>query len=148
VKRIFLGILATAAVLAVTASGAGATGAVRVAGGTVYTETNAAAGNEIAAFATRPDGSLVAVDTFATGGLGTGSPLGSQGALLLRNGLLPGFGSQLFAVNAGDNTISTFGVRPDGGLELQNVVPSGGTTPISLTSHGRSAASRSTRTAG
>ena len=136
-KRILLSILAAAAVLAVAASGAGARGTARLAGGLVYTETNAAAGNEIAAFATRPDGGLVAVDTFATGGLGTGAPLGSQGALLLRHGLLPGFGSQLFAVNAGDNTISTFGVRPDGSLQLQNVVPSGGATPISLTSHGR-----------
>ena len=97
--------------------------------GAVYTETNSAAGNAVAIFARAADGALVAAGTVPTGGLGTGAPLGSQGAVVLSKD-----GSQLFVVNAGDDTISTFAVGPHG-LTLQNVVPSGGSDPISLTAH-------------
>lgn len=95
--------------------------------GAVYTETNSAAGNAIAVYAQAAGGGLVPAGTVATGGLGTGAPLGSQGAVILSKD-----GHQLFAVNAGDNTISAFAVRPDG-LTLQNVAASGGVDPISLT---------------
>jgi 6-phosphogluconolactonase (cycloisomerase 2 family) len=55
--------------------------------------------------------------------------LGSQGAVILGEG-----GHDLFAVNAGSNSISYFKVRPDG-LELQDTIASGGATPSSLTLH-------------
>ena len=51
--------------------------------GSVYTETNAAAGNEILVYDRAPDGSLTFAEAFATGGLGSGSGLGSQTALVL-----------------------------------------------------------------
>ena len=97
----------------------------------VYTETNSAAGNAIAVYATAPDGTLVPQGTVPTGGLGTGAALASQGSVLVR-------GSQLYAVNAGDDTISAFRLGSDGSLTLEGApVPSGGTDPISLTAHGR-----------
>ena len=43
-------------------------------------------------------------------------------------------GDDLYAVNAGSNSISRFSVRK-GGLEWEATVPSGGTMPISLTVH-------------
>jgi len=95
--------------------------------GAVYTLTNSSAGNAIIAFNRAADGTLTTQGTFATGGSGTGSALGSQGAIVLSDD-----GRQLFAVNAGSNTISLFAVRSDG-LELQATVPSGGVGPISVT---------------
>lgn len=96
----------------------------------VYTETNSATGNAIAVYATTAGGSLVPQGTVPTGGLGTGAALASQGSVLVS-------GSQLYAVNAGDNTISAFKLGP-GGLTLEgSPVSSGGTDPISLTAHGR-----------
>jgi 6-phosphogluconolactonase len=95
--------------------------------GAVYTLTNSPAGNAVIAFNRAADGTLTAQGTFATGGSGTGSGLGSQGAIVLSDD-----GRQLFAVNAGSNTISLFAVRSDG-LELQAMVPSGGIGPISVT---------------
>jgi len=44
-------------------------------------------------------------------------------------------GRRLFAVNAGSNQVSVFAVRRDG-LDLLDVVDSGGEMPISLTLHG------------
>jgi 6-phosphogluconolactonase len=96
----------------------------------VYTETNSAAGNAIAVYSTAADGSLVPQGTVPTGGLGTGAALASQGSVLVS-------GSQLYAVNAGDNTISAFKRGPGGSLTLEGApVSSGGTDPISLTARG------------
>jgi 6-phosphogluconolactonase len=99
--------------------------------GAVYTLTNAATGNAVAAFDRAADGTLSPQGTYATGGLGTGSALGSQGAVVLSQN-----DHRLFAVNAGSNSISMFAVTP-GGLTLEATVPSGGPSPISLTVHGR-----------
>ncbi len=99
--------------------------------GAVYTLTNSPAGNAVVAFGRAADGSLTAEGTFPTGGAGTGSALGSQGAVVLDDD-----GRQLFAVNAGSNSISLFAVRHDG-LDLEATVPSGGAQPISLTVRGR-----------
>jgi 6-phosphogluconolactonase (cycloisomerase 2 family) len=46
-------------------------------------------------------------------------------------------GRRLFVVNAGSNQVSVFAVR-NRGLQLLDVVDSGGSMPISLTLHGRS----------
>jgi 6-phosphogluconolactonase len=98
--------------------------------GVVYVLTNQTAGNSVAVYDRAPDGTLTAAGVVSTGGLGTGSGLGSQGALALsRNN------QRLFAVNAGSNDISVFSVDPEG-LTLVDRTASGGVRPISLTSHG------------
>ncbi len=96
----------------------------------MYTLTNSAAGNAVLAFARAADGTLTAQGTYATGGLGSGAALGSQGAVILSDD-----GRQLFAVNSGDTTVSLFDVQPDG-LALDETVSSGGSQPISATVHG------------
>jgi 6-phosphogluconolactonase len=94
-------------------------------GSAVFTETNAAA-NAVQAYAQAADGTLTPAGTYATGGAGSGAAgLGSQGALALDRGWL-------LAVNAGSNDISAFRVRGNH-LVLVNRVPSGGTTPNSVT---------------
>jgi 6-phosphogluconolactonase (cycloisomerase 2 family) len=99
--------------------------------GKVYTLTNSAAGNAVAVFDRAKDGTLTPDGTFLTGGTGTGGNLGSQGAVILSED-----GHELFAVNAGSNSISYFRVKHDG-LEWQATVPSGGSGPSSLTLHDR-----------
>lgn len=99
--------------------------------GAVYTLTNSPAGNAVVAFDRAADGTLAPQGTFATGGNGSGSALGSQGAVGLTDDR-----RQLLAVNAGSNSVSLFSVRPDG-LELEDTAPSGGIGPISVTVHGK-----------
>jgi len=98
--------------------------------GAVYTLSNAtyaSGGNAVLAFHRAADGALTPAGAYPTGGLGSGAALGSQGALALGEG-----GRLLFAVNAGSDDISSFKVDA-GGLTLVGTVPSGGTTPTSLT---------------
>jgi 6-phosphogluconolactonase (cycloisomerase 2 family) len=98
--------------------------------GSVYVLTNQTAGNSVAIYDRAPDGTLTAAGMVSTGGTGTGSGLGSQGALALsRNN------QWLFAVNAGSNDISVFSVGPQG-LTIVGRTASGGIRPISLTAHG------------
>jgi 6-phosphogluconolactonase len=98
--------------------------------GAVYTLTNSPTGNAVVAFSRAADGTLAEQGTYATDGTGTGSGLGSQGALVLSSD-----GRQLFAVNAGSNSISLFTVRPNR-LELEAIAPSGGQRPISIAVRG------------
>src|SRR6266542_1637873 len=122
VHRGIVALFVSCAALLLTVAAAGAAGGDhRV--GSVYTLTNAVAGNAVAVFGRSADG------TFATGGTGTGAGLGSQGAVILGEG-----GHELFAVNAGSNSISYFTAEHDG-LELQDTIASGGVRPISLTVH-------------
>ena len=115
---------ATAARLAASAAAAdGAPGA-------VYTLMNLTSGNAVAIFARAADGTLTAAGTVATGGTGTGSGLGSQGAVVLSAD-----GRWLFAVNAGSYDVSIFRVSP-AGLALTSRIPSGGVQPVSSTVHG------------
>lgn len=98
--------------------------------GSVFTLSNAAAGNAVLAFSRAADGSLTAAGSFATQGNGTGAGLGSAGAVTLSRD-----GRFLFAVNAGSNSITSFAV--DGtSLTRINTVSSGGVLPISLTTNG------------
>jgi 6-phosphogluconolactonase (cycloisomerase 2 family) len=93
--------------------------------GSVYTESNATA-NAVQVFTQAPDGTLTPGASYLTGGAGTGAAgLGSEGALAIQRGWL-------LAVNAGSNDVSAFSVRGDH-LVLVNRVPSGGTTPNSVT---------------
>ena len=100
------------------------------ASGAVFTQTNAAAGNAVVAFARAGDGSLTYAGTFGTGGNGIGGtndPLASQYSLILDGE----DAKLLFVVNAGSNTISTF--RVDGAdLTLLGTTSSRGTLPVSL----------------
>lgn len=81
-------------------------------GGIVYTLSTSPSGNSVLAFERAFDGSLNPAESIASGGLGTGGGLGSQGAIILAEN-----GRWLFAVNAGSNSISSFAVR-HGGLDL------------------------------
>ena len=95
--------------------------------GAVYALTNAPAGDAVVAFDRAADGSLQARGTYSTGGRGSGAGLGSQGAVIVSDDH-----RLLFAVNAGDNSISSFRIEPDG-LMLVDRQPSGGVLPTSLT---------------
>lgn len=96
--------------------------------GAVYTISNEAFGNNVLRFARSASGTLTPTGSFATGGTGSGSGLGSQGALVLGR-------EYLYAVNAGSNDVSVLAVD-GGGLHVVSKVSSGGTQPISLTVHG------------
>jgi len=121
-----LSVLALIAVLLTSGTTADATGTA----GAVYTLTNAASGNAVVAFSRSASGELAPAGTFATGGLGGGSGLGSQDAVITSDD-----GQWLYAVDAGSNDIATFRIRHDG-LGLVGRTPSGGTRPISLTTNG------------
>jgi 6-phosphogluconolactonase len=95
--------------------------------GAVYTLTNSSGGNAVMVFSRSADGRISPGGMFATGGTGTGGGLGSQGALAIDAG-----NKFLFAVNAGSNDISVFGIQSSG-LSLVDRVSSGGKQPISLT---------------
>ena len=95
----------------------------------VFTLSNSAAENEVIMYKRSGNGTLTSIGSFSTGGTGTGSGLGSQGALVLDRGLI-------FAVNAGSSDISVLSVN-DNGLTFIDKKPSGGTVPISLTVHHR-----------
>jgi 6-phosphogluconolactonase (cycloisomerase 2 family) len=97
--------------------------------GAVFTSTNAVSGNQVLVYDRASDGSLSFQGAYATGGTGTGAGLGSQSSLTLSHN-----NHLLFVVDAGSNQISSFAVK-ESGLELLDVVSSGGTMPVSLTSY-------------
>jgi 6-phosphogluconolactonase (cycloisomerase 2 family) len=95
--------------------------------GAVYTMSNDAGGNSVLVFDRDKSGRLTLSGEFSTGGLGTSSGLGNQGAVILDPS-----NRWLFVVNAGSNEISVFAVTEDR-LNLVDVKDSGGVSPISLT---------------
>jgi 6-phosphogluconolactonase len=95
--------------------------------GAVYTLSNQPASNDVIVYGRAASGDLVPAGSYSAGGTGTGTGLGSQGALVLT-------GDWLLAVNAGSNTISSLKVSGQG-LLLTSTVPSGGLMPISITEH-------------
>lgn len=128
-------------------------------GGALFIMTNSTdgvRGNEIVMYDRAPNGDLSLVGYFPTGQLSDDDPQRGSGPAptaqifqLATGGVLPlvsaqfdGLGSSnslllsgdkrcLFAVNAGDNSVSSFRVRR-GGLRLASVVDSGGVFPVSL----------------
>ncbi len=102
----------------------------------VFVQTDNTAGNQVVAYDRSDDGSLALAGTYNTGGLGgqlTGSVvdhLASQGSLTYDQR-----DAELYAVNAGSNTVSVFAVRGDQ-LALRQVVSSGGTFPVSVAVRG------------
>jgi len=93
----------------------------------VYTSTNAATGNSVLTLRSK-GGALTQVASTGTGGVGTGSSLGSQGAIAVEDG-------HLFVVDAGSNDLAVFSTGEDGRLRLTDRAGSGGTTPVSVTVH-------------
>ncbi len=93
----------------------------------VFEATNAAAGNALQVFDQASDGTLTVGPIVATGGLGTGNSLASQGGIARD-------GRTLLVVNGGDNTVSSFVITRHG-LRLRDVEPSGGVRPVSVTVH-------------
>jgi len=102
----------------------------------VFVQTDNTAGNQIVAYDRADSGTLALAGTYNTGGLGgqlTGSVvdhLASQGSLTYDQR-----SDTLYAVNAGSNTVSVFSVHRDR-LALRQVVNSGGTFPVSVTTYG------------
>ncbi|NMO50533.1 lactonase family protein [Actinoplanes sp. TBRC 11911] len=125
-----------AAVAGAVLVGAGVLGAPAYASGGshggVFAQANGLGGNSVVAY----DSGLHRVGVYATGGRGgleTGAavdPLASQGSLTLDRGH-----GLLYAVNAGSDTITVFGVRGTR-LERLQVIGSGGAFPVSVTVHG------------
>ncbi len=105
----------------------------------VFVATDQAAGNHIVAYRRGADGSLTLKHKYSTGGKGGAldgavvDNTASQGALTYDR-----VHHLLLAVNAGSNNVSVFAVD-DSSLRLLQVVNSGGTFPVSVTIHGRSA---------
>jgi 6-phosphogluconolactonase len=123
-------VLALASMLTLGISGIASAHANRVLGH-VYVNDNTAPANTIAAFERHADGSLTPVpgSPFATGGAGTGSPIGSQGALQVTHNR-----RYLLAVDAGSNQVSVLKIGHDGSLVAvpDGTVSSHGIEPVSL----------------
>jgi 6-phosphogluconolactonase (cycloisomerase 2 family) len=104
--------------------------------GKVYLLSNQATGNSVEVFDRDIDGRLTQKGTFPTGGLGLGSvtnpldSLTSQGSLAISQDQ-----RFLFAVDAGSDEISSLAIDGDKLVAVDRVA-SGGTTPVSVTSHG------------
>jgi 6-phosphogluconolactonase len=102
--------------------------------GHVYVNDNTAGANTIAGFDRHSDGSLTPIEgsPFNAGGQGTGTIVGSQGALQAS-----GDGRYLLAVDAGSNQISVLRILRDGALRQVGGGPvsSGGVEPISIAVH-------------
>jgi len=103
--------------------------------GYVYVNDNTTGTNTIAGFLRHPDGSLTPLpgSPFPAGGAGTGSGIGSQGALQQTAD-----GRYLLAVDAGSNQVSVLTIGSGGRLSLVgSPVSSGGTMPVSIAVHQR-----------
>ena len=130
-------ISATVVALVALALGAGAAAAhAPRPAGAVFVQTDDPTGNTIVAYDRVADGSLRQAGSYRTGGRGgvlAGSVvdhLASQGSLTYdrAHGLL-------YAVNAGSDTITVFGVDGDR-LVRRQVLPSFGDFPVSIAEHG------------
>jgi 6-phosphogluconolactonase (cycloisomerase 2 family) len=126
--------LALTALVAGPASASTAHASTAHGAGTVFVQTDGLSGNAVVAYDRAADGSLHWAGTYPTGGVGgqlTGSVVdhtASQGSLALAGGAL-------YVVNAGSNTVSVFAVHGDT-LSRRQVISSGGTFPVSITTHG------------
>jgi 6-phosphogluconolactonase (cycloisomerase 2 family) len=132
--------LAGAAVLALAAAAllagpAAAHGSPRSAGA-LFVQTDDPAGNSVVAYDRDRDGGLRPAGRFRTGGLG-GVLDGSVVDHLASQGSLTADPAHrlLYAVNAGSDTITAFGVDGDR-LTRRQVAPSGGDFPVSIAVHG------------
>ena len=136
--RLFARITVTVGLLAVAVAGATVASASAAPRshvvGHLYVDDNTAGVNTVAGFDRHIDGTLTPLpgSPYAVGGAGTGSGIGSQGALQLS-----GDGRYLLAADAGSNQISVLRVKPDGRLSEAEGSPvsSGGNEPVSIAVH-------------
>ena len=68
---------------------------------------------------------------FAAGGAGTGAPFGSAGGLQRSSD-----GRYLLATDPGSDQVSVLRIKPNGRLQIADVVSSNGRTPTSIAVHG------------
>ena len=101
--------------------------------GHVYVNNNSTGQNTIAAFDRHADGSLtpIAGSPFAAGGAGTGAPYGSAGGLQRSTDY-----RYLLATDPASNQVSVLRIKPNGGLQVADVVGSHGIGPVSIAVHG------------
>lgn len=97
------------------------------ANGTVYTSSDADGANEVLLFQRDATGALTAAGSIDTGGSGSGGGLGPATDPVV----LSPDGRFLYVVNRGSDDLSVFRVTR-AGLDLVEVVPSGGSGPMSL----------------
>jgi hypothetical protein len=97
--------------------------------GHVYINDNTTGANTVAGFYRHADRSLtpIAGSPFAAGGTGAGHANASQGSLELSSD-----GRYLLAVDAGSNQISVLRIKPDGSLQIADIVSSNGGNPVSI----------------
>jgi 6-phosphogluconolactonase len=139
--RFVVAALVVTAAVALPASAMAAKKAAKKPVGVLYTETNSPKRNQVQIFHRYGDGSVKFFKAVATGGTGgqqlqpgcapTCPFLDTQGEVTLGSD-----GKLLFVVNAGSNSITSFRVKPGGGLQKADVKPSGGKFPNSITTHG------------
>ncbi len=127
-RRHLFRLLALPAVLAISFSASFSAHA-SMRNGKIFTSSNATDGNIVLVYEPAADGSLALFASVATGGLGSGAGLGSQGAVTLSRD-----GHYLFVVNALSNTVTTLALRA-GELKVTSIVTSGGLHPISVAEH-------------
>ncbi len=97
----------------------------------VYTLGNEADGNRVIVFDVKKfSGKIKEIGSFDTQGIGTGAPIGNQSALTT-----DASDRWLFATNAGDGSVTSFRLQPEG-LQFVNKVPSDGYSAISVTVFG------------
>ena len=109
----------------------GATGLI----GYLYVNGNTPGANTVVGFARKADGTLSMLpgSPFSVGGVGSGTALGSQGALQLSADR-----RFLLAVDGGSNQISVLRIQSDGSLSpvAGSPFPSNGIKPVSIAVHG------------
>jgi DNA-binding beta-propeller fold protein YncE len=104
--------------------------------GMVFVQNDGPSANQIVAYRRLADGSLRQAGTYPTGGRGgtlegaVVDRLASQGSLTYDKAR-----RTLYAVNAGSNTVTVFGVVGDRLIRRQ-IINSGGTFPVSIAVHG------------
>ncbi|GAB3396725.1 hypothetical protein GCM10027568_31440 [Humibacter soli] len=101
--------------------------------GTVFAQTDGLAGNTVVAYDRLSDGTLRQAGVYATGGVGL-ALAGSVVDHLASQSSLAEHGDALFAVNAGNNTVTSF-ARIGDKLVRRQVIDSGGAAPVSIAVH-------------
>lgn len=94
--------------------------------GMVFALGNADGLNTVVMFHRDPEGMLELEGEFPTGGMGSGMPLGSQGSVIVEGT------EHLYAVNPGDNTVSSMRIFDDH-LGLDDIEDTEGEGPTSVT---------------
>lgn len=129
-KHARLAALVPSALLAVAAVATAPPADAAAPDGAVYVLSNQAAGNAVVAYDRAADGTLSYDATYPTGGLGSGTGLGSQNSIVVDDS-----GRHVYAVNAGSDSVTAFDVTASG-LAWTATVPSGGDQPVSVSVRG------------